>query len=225
MRPLRILLVEDDDAIAAGLVRVEHAQGLAVQRLDRGAPAPGAVDDRVGLVILDLGLPDADGIDICRRLRTAWPGLAILILSARDRELDVVAGLDAGADDYLVKPFRLSELLARVRAHLRRVAEPVAPPGPAPLEAGGVRIDLGARRVWAAGAEVEVRPREFDLLALLVAEAGRVVTRERIMREVWDTAWLGSTKTLDTHVLALRNKLGAAAITTLRGVGYRFEDT
>jgi DNA-binding response OmpR family regulator len=224
MQPLRILLVEDDDAIATGLVRVLDSQGLAVQWLARGAPAPGAVDDRVGLVILDLGLPDADGIDICRRLRTAWPGLAILILSARDRELDVVAGLDVGADDYLVKPFRLSELLARVRAHLRRVAEPAAAPGPAPLEAGDVRVDLGARRVWAAGAEVELRPREFDLLALLVAEAGRVVTRERIMREVWDTEWLGSTKTLDTHVLALRTKLGAAAaITTLRGVGYRFE--
>jgi DNA-binding response OmpR family regulator len=134
MQPLRILLVEDDDAIATGLVRVLDSQGLAVQRLARGAPAPGAVDDRVGLVILDLGLPDADGIDICRRLRTAWPGLAILILSARDRELDVVAGLDAGADDYLVKPFRLSELLARVRAHLRRVGAGPAGPPPPPLD-------------------------------------------------------------------------------------------
>jgi DNA-binding response OmpR family regulator len=225
MQPLRILLVEDDDAIATGLVRVLEGQGLSVQRLARGAPAPAAVDDHVGLVILDLGLPDADGIDICRRLRAAWPALAILILSARDRELDVVSGLDAGADDYLVKPFRLSELLARVRAHLRRVAEPAAPAGPAPLEAGGVRVELGARRVWADGAEVELRPKEFELLALLVSEAGRVVTRERIMREVWDTEWLGSTKTLDTHVLALRTKLAAAApITTLRGVGYRFED-
>jgi DNA-binding response OmpR family regulator len=156
-----------------------------------------------------------DGIDVCRRLRSARPELAILILSARDQELDIVAGLDAGADDYLVKPFRLSELLARIRAHLRRVATP--------LRAGGVVVDEAARRAWADDAELALRPKEFDLLALLVGDAGRVVTRERIMREVWDTEWLGSTKTLDTHILSLRNKLGPDAITTLRGVGYRYE--
>ena len=161
-------------------------------------------------MILDLGLPDIDGIDVCRRLRAARPDLAILILTARDQELDVVAGLDAGADDYLVKPFRLSELLARVRA-------PPAPHAVAaepeerdePLRAGDVAVDRAARRAWRGGEELALRPKEFDLLALLVAEAGRAVTRERIMREVWDTDWLGSTKTLDTHVLALRNKLGA----------------
>jgi DNA-binding response OmpR family regulator len=218
-----ILLVEDDDAIASGLVRVLASQGYGIRHLARGAPALAAVGDDVGLVILDLGLPDIDGIDVCRRLRTARPELAILILTARDHELDVVTGLDAGADDYLIKPFRLSELLARVRAHLRRgvAAEPADPA--APLHAGEVTLDRAARRVWHRGDELALRPKEFDLLALLVTEAGRAVTRERIMREVWDTEWMGSTKTLDTHVLALRHKIGPDAITTLRGVGYRFE--
>jgi DNA-binding response OmpR family regulator len=219
-----ILLVEDDEAIASGLVRVLDSQGHSVRRLSRGGPAPAAAGEEIKLVILDLGLPDTDGIDVCRRLREARPDLAILIVSARDQELDVVAGLDAGADDYLVKPFRLSELLARVRAHLRRAGAIEPPPdGGAPLAAGDLTVDLAARRVFKDGREVALRPKEFDLLALLVTQAGRAVTRERIMREVWDTEWLGSTKTLDMHVLTLRQKVGAEAITTLRGVGYRLE--
>ena len=218
-----ILLVEDDEAIASGLQRVLDSQGYTVSRVARGRPALAAADEGVGLVILDLGLPDVDGIDVCRRLRNARPDLAILIVTARDQELDVVAGLDAGADDYLVKPFRLSELLARVRAHLRRAAASEPDDRDEPLRAGGVVVDRAARRAWCRGEELALRPKEFDLLALLVAEAGRVVTRERIMREVWDTDWMGSTKTLDTHVLALRHKLGPEAITTLRGIGYRFE--
>jgi DNA-binding response OmpR family regulator len=222
-----ILLVEDDEAIASGLVRVFESQGHPIRRLARGGPAPAAVTEDIKLVVLDLGLPDVDGIDVCRRLRRAHPDLAILILSARDQELDVVAGLDAGADDYLVKPFRLSELLARVRAHLRRAAAAGLADGSMvhkTLRANGVTVDLAARRAWRGDTELDLRPKELDLLALLVAEAGRAVTRDRIMREVWDTEWMGSTKTLDTHVLTLRHKLGAAAITTLRGVGYRFED-
>jgi DNA-binding response OmpR family regulator len=223
MRPPAILVVEDDDAIAEGLVRVLDSQGYAVRRLARGRPALTEATDEVGLVVLDLGLPDMDGIDVCRRLRAARPDLAILILSARDQELDVVSGLDAGADDYLVKPFRLSELLARVRAHLRRTASaPEAEPSE-PLRAGEIVVDTAARRAWRGEEELSLRPKEFDLLALLVREGGRAVTRERIMGEVWDTAWLGSTKTLDTHVLTLRQKLGPGAIVTLRGVGYRLE--
>jgi DNA-binding response OmpR family regulator len=221
----RILIVEDDEPIASGLARVLDAQGYGVVRVARGRPALEAAAD-VDLVVLDLGLPDMDGIDVCRRLRMARPELAILILTARDQELDLVAGLDAGADDYLVKPFRLSELLARVRAHLRRVAaaEPVEPT--APLRAGDVTVDLGARRAWRGDVELALRPKELDLLALLVGQAGRAVTRERIMREVWDTDWMGSTKTIDTHVLTLRSKLGEPdPITTLRGVGYRLEAT
>jgi DNA-binding response OmpR family regulator len=216
-----ILLIEDDDGIASGLSRVLDSQGLKVRRLARGSGALEAAVD-AELVILDLGLPDVDGIDVCRKLRRARPDLAILILSARDQELDIVAGLDAGADDYLVKPFRLSELLARVRAHLRRAADASTEPAH-PLTAGAVTVDAGARRAWRGGEELVLRPKEFDLLALLVADAGRAVTRERIMREVWDTDWLGSTKTLDTHVLTLRRKLGSGAITTLRGIGYRFD--
>jgi DNA-binding response OmpR family regulator len=218
-----ILLVEDDDAIASGLVRVLESQGLPVRRLARGAGATAAADASVEVVILDLGLPDIDGIEVCRRLRRARPELSILILSARDQELDIVAGLDAGADDYLVKPFRLSELLARVRAHLRRVAEQKPATVDEPLRAGPVRVDVAARRAWSDEIELALRPKEFDLLALLVGDAGRVVTRERIMREVWNTNWLGSTKTLDTHILSLRGKLAGDAITTLRGIGYRFE--
>jgi DNA-binding response OmpR family regulator len=218
-----ILVVEDDEAIASGLQRVLDSQGYTVSRVARGRPALAAANESVGLVILDLGLPDVDGIDVCRRLRTARPDLAILIVTARDQELDVVAGLDAGADDYLVKPFRLSELLARVRAHLRRTAASEPDERDEPLRAGDVVVDRAARRAWCRGDELALRPKEFDLLALLVAEAGRAVTRERIMRDVWDTEWMGSTKTLDTHVLALRHKLGSDAITTLRGIGYRFE--
>jgi DNA-binding response OmpR family regulator len=218
-----ILVVEDDESIASGLERVLDSQGYAVRRLARGGPALAAADEGVELVILDLGLPDVDGIDVCRRLRAARPDLAILIVTARDQELDVVAGLDAGADDYLVKPFRLSELLARVRAHLRRATAAGPDERGEPLHAGEVVVDRAARRAWCCGDELALRPKEFDLLALLVAEAGRVVTRERIMSEVWDTDWLGSTKTLDTHVLALRHKIGSTAITTLRGIGYRFE--
>jgi DNA-binding response OmpR family regulator len=197
-------VVEDDESIASALTRVLDSQGYDVRRLARGGSAHIAGAD-ADLVILDLGLPDVDGLDVCRKLRRSRPDVGILILTARDQEIDVVSGLDAGADDYLVKPFRLSELLARVRAHLRRTEAADDSAVPEPLRAGGVT------------------PKEFDLLALLVREAGRAVTRERIMREVWDTGWMGSTKTLDTHVLSLRNKIGPDAITTLRGVGYRFE--
>ncbi len=219
-----ILVVEDDEAIASGLVRVLESEGYAVGRVDSGRAALGAAGDEIGLVVLDLGLPDLDGLDVCRRLRAERSDLAILILTARDTELDIVAGLDAGADDYLVKPFRLSELLARVRAHVRRVDSAGARRSDEPLAAGQLRIDLAARRAWEAETELSLRPKEFELLALLVAEAGRVVTRERIMREIWDTEWLGATKTLDTHVLTLRGKLGeASAITTLRGIGYRLD--
>jgi DNA-binding response OmpR family regulator len=219
-----IVVVEDDEAIASGLVRVLDSQGYRVTRSDRGRPALALVTEDVGLVVLDLGLPDIDGLEVCRRLRAARPDLAILILTARDQELDIVSGLDAGADDYLVKPFRLSELLARVRAHLRRALVIASDPVPEPLQAGDLTVDVAARRAWRRGTELELRPKEFELLALLVSESGRVVTRERIMREVWDTEWLGATKTLDTHVGTLRIKLGEPeAITTLRGVGYRLD--
>ncbi len=217
-----ILVVEDDDAIASGLARVLDGQGYAVRRLARGAGAVQAADDGVGLVVLDLGLPDIDGLEVCRRLRAARPDLAILILTAREHEFDVVAGLDAGADDYLVKPFRLAELLARIRSHMRRVNNQAAQPE-LPLQAGELRIDRAARRAWLGAQELVLRPKEFDLLTLFASNPGVALTRQAIMEQVWDTSWVGSTKTLDTHVLGLRNKLGVESITTLRGVGYRFE--
>ncbi len=217
-----ILVIEDDDPIASGLMRVLESHGYAARRLSRGAGAVHAASADIGLVILDLGLPDVDGLDLCRRLRAARPDLAILILTARDNELDVVSGLDAGGDDYLVKPFRLSELLARIRAHQRR-ATTATVAFAEHLQAGELRVDRSARRAWLGAQELALRPKEFDLLALFVANAGIALTRERIMDEVWDTAWIGSTKTLDTHVLGLRNKLGAESIATLRGVGYRFD--
>jgi DNA-binding response OmpR family regulator len=218
----QILVVEDDEAIASGLARVLDTQGFEVVRTGRGAEALERFST-VQLVILDLGLPDIDGITVCRRMRVARPELAILILSARDQELDIVAGLDAGADDYLVKPFRLSELMARVRAHLRRTEQDARTRQDEILEAGPIKIDSAARRAWLDDGELPLRPKEFELLSLLVAEAGRVVTRERIMEDVWQTDWMGSTKTLDTHILTLRQKIGADSIATLRGVGYRLE--
>jgi DNA-binding response OmpR family regulator len=222
MHDRTILVVEDDEAIAAGLVRVLDGQGYTVRRLGRGSGAVREAGQEVGLVILDLGLPDVDGMDVCRRLRAARPDLAILILTARDHELDIVAGLDAGADDYLVKPFRLSELLARIRSHLRR-SSALDTNDRELLELGELRIDRVARRVWLGSEELPMRPKEFDLLTLFALNPDVALTRAHIMESVWETSWLGSTKTLDTHVLALRNKLGPDAIATLRGVGYRFE--
>ena len=197
----RLLLVEDDEAIASGLARVLDGQGYAVRRLARGGRRVRAAEPPVGLVILDLGLPDIDGIEVCRRLRAARPDLAILILTARDQELDVVAGLDAGADDYLVKPFRLSELLARVRAHLRAAAAADARAEPEPL--GGRPASSTAPRAAPGGAARSSRcgPRSSTCSRCWSPTPAARVTRERIMREVWDTDWLGSTKTLDTHVL------------------------
>jgi DNA-binding response OmpR family regulator len=214
----RLLVVEDDDAISEPLVRALTREGHDVELARTGEAALDsiAVDDR-DLVVLDLGLPHMDGLEVCKRLNERRPRPAILILTARSSELDEVLGLDAGADDYLTKPFTLSVLAARVRALLRREAQSAA-------EAGGVRVDPAARRAWLGDAELELSPKEFDLLALLVDRAGEAVRREEIMDRVWDENWFGPTKTLDTHVGWLRRKLGdPALITTVRGVGFRFE--
>jgi DNA-binding response OmpR family regulator len=185
-----------------------------------GAAATALLSDDTALVLLDLGLPDMDGVTVCERLRDARPGVDIVVVSARRDEVDVVLGLDAGADDYVVKPFRLAELLARINARLRRRA--VA----GRVRVGALVVDTSSRRAWVGDDEIDLRPKEFDLLAILAADAGHVVDRDRIMREVWDEHWFGSTKTLDIHVSMLRRKLapfGPPAITTIRGIGYRLD--
>jgi DNA-binding response OmpR family regulator len=218
------MIVEDDDGIRVPLTRALEREGYTVDGVGDGEEAlsrAGRGDDEHDLVIIDVGLPGIDGLEVCRRIRALHPTIPILFLTAQDGELDIVDGLDAGADDYITKPFRVSELLARVRAHLRRRT-------PELTQAGDVRIDPSARRAWHGDEELELSPKEFDLLALLVREAGRVVTRDRIMAEVWDENWFGSTKTLDMHVSWLRRKLHDDAtdpshIVTVRGVGLRFE--
>ena len=223
----RVLVVEDDPTIARHLERALLAQGHEVDVAATGhAGLARAAAWEPDLVLLDLGLPDVDGVEVCRDLRAGGSTAAIVVLTARTEEIDVIVALDAGADDYLTKPVRLAELLARVRAHLRRPRRADGPPDV--LQAGDVTVDLAARRAFRGEAELDLRPKEFDLLALLVGEAGRAVTRDRIMREVWDEHWFGSTKTLDMHISALRRKLGEVdaapdRIVTLRGVGYRYE--
>ncbi|MCU1497625.1 MAG: DNA-binding response regulator [Acidimicrobiales bacterium] len=225
MAAARVLLVEDDPHIGAALLRALVATGYQATWARTGGEGIAAFEQgSVDLVLLDLGLPDQDGLDVCRHLHDVDPLATVVILTARDEELDIVIGLDAGAVDYVTKPFTLAELLARVRAQLRRRSPH---PGPA-VSVGDLRIEGDARRVWIADTEVGLRPKEFDLLERLVRDVGKVVTRGELMADVWDEHWFGSTKTLDFHVAALRRKVdvdGAPSrITTLRGVGYRFED-
>ncbi|WP_425575055.1 response regulator transcription factor [Nocardioides panacisoli] len=227
-----LLVIEDDDGIAVPLVRTLEREGYSVERVATGeAGIDRATRGGLDLVILDLGLPDVDGLDVCRRLRSDGHEAGIMILTARGGELDRVVGLDVGADDYLAKPFALAELLARTRALLRRVTRggPAAEdtPSVAADTTSGLRVDVQARRVWVGDAEVSLTSKEFDLLALLDSERGNVLTRERLMDEVWDENWFGSTKTLDVTVGRLRQKLEDAAapvtIVTVRGVGFRLE--
>jgi DNA-binding response OmpR family regulator len=218
----RLLLAEDDDGIREPLARALAREGYEVDAVADGSDASRlGTANEYALLVLDIGLPGMSGLEVCRRVRREYPRVPIMLLTAEDGEMETVAGLDAGADDYVTKPFRLAELLARVRAQVRR-AEPEL------LRAGDVSVEPSARRAWVGERELDLTPKEYDLLVLLVRNAGQVVVRDRIMEEVWDENWFGSTKTLDMHVSSLRRKLGddAAApvrLTTVRGVGLRFE--
>ena len=220
----RILIVEDDESIGASLQRAFSSDTTTVAWARTAAAAADmARDGSPDLVLLDLGLPDGDGVDVCRVLLAQAPALPIIILTARDTEIDVVVGLDSGAVDYVTKPFRLAELSARVRTHLRRVVHDNDR-----IVVGRLTVDRGARRAIVDGFDVELRAKEFDLLARMAAVAGHALRREALMTDIWDEHWFGSTKTLDVTVSSLRRKLdevspGAVVITTLRGVGYRLE--
>ncbi len=224
----RVLLAEDDASISDPLARALRREGYDVEVREDGPKALDAASSgSADLVVLDLGLPGLDGLEVCRRLRADGHSVPVLILTARADEVDTVVGLDAGADDYVTKPFRLAELLARVRALLRRGGGESVPEVTG-NGVHGVRIDADSRRAWLGERELSLTAKEFDLLRVLLREAGKVVTREQLMREVWDTSWWGSTKTLDMHVSWLRKKLGDDAtkptfITTVRGVGFRFD--
>jgi len=215
---VRILIVEDEDAIAEPLAAGLEREGFDVERVATGQAALAAGEPDV--VLLDLRLPDLDGYAVCRELRSRSPGVAIIMVTAKGEEFDRVLGLELGADDYIVKPFGFRELVARIRAVTRRSA-PRADER-LRLTAGPLAVDLRTRRVRLEGQEVELTPKEFDLLALLLSDPGAVVSRQRILEQVWDTHWYGPTKTIDVHVASLRRKLGDPLwVETVRGVGFR----
>lgn len=223
-----LLLVEDDVRISQPLARMLRAEGFDVRHCDTGETALNAVTEALpDLVLLDLSLPDIDGLEICRRLRALHPTLPIVMLTARNEEVEVVVGLDAGADDYITKPFRVAELTARIRARLR--ASQAGGPAMHDVDhVGQLRVDRAARRAWFGDDELGLSPKEFDLLVLLATHHGETLRREAIMTEVWDENWWGSTRTLDTHVATLRRKIGDTSdpperIITVRGIGFRYE--
>jgi DNA-binding response OmpR family regulator len=213
---MKLLLVEDEDSIAEPLAEGLRREGFAVERVATGAAAMEAAEPDV--VLLDVGLPDTDGFSLCRALRSR-SDVPIIMVTAKGEEIDRVVGLEVGADDYIVKPFGFRELVARIRAVTRRTA---ARPVRSAVELGPLAVDTRSRRVTVDGREVDLSPKEFDLLALLTSDPGAVVSRKQIFQEVWDTTWFGSTKTIDVHMAALRKKLGDPAwIETVRGVGFR----
>jgi two-component system, OmpR family, response regulator RegX3 len=226
--PLRILFVEDEPSIAEPFSHALARAGFATTTVGTAAEALAAAE-RVApdLVLLDLMLPDGDGREVCRELRRRGD-VPIVMLTARGTESDRVVGLELGADDYVVKPFSGVEVIARIRAVLRRTGRVREDePTPAILRAGALEIDTGARRARLDGEELQLARKELDLLMRLMRDAGKVVTREDLMAEVWDANWFGSTKTLDVHIGWLRRKLGddptdPRFIHTVRGIGFRF---
>ena len=221
--PLRVLVVDDEPAIRRFLRAGLSSQGYVVSELEEGQPAVDvARRNGTDLIVLDLGLPDIDGIEVCRRLRQACDA-AIIIVTARGEETDRVLALDEGADDYLIKPFGLQELLARIRAVLRRSKQPAGQPQV--LQHGPLTVDLRTHKVSVNGSQIAVTPKEFAILECLASDPGRVVSRQEMLERAWDEHWYGPTKVLDVHMAALRKKLGdPGLIETVYGHGFRLAD-
>ena len=226
----RVLVVEDEEDIAFPLVRTLEREGYTVTWVMDGEAALAQLQkEQEDVVILDLGLPDMDGLEVCRKARDAGYEGAIMIVTTRGGELDRVVGLDYGADDYLAKPFGLAELQARVRALLRRTGSSGAAGDEADPEVDpdALRIDVAARRVYAGSEEISLTGKEFEVLNILAANRDKVVSRGRLMADVWDENWYGSTKTLDVTIGRLRQKLESVGVTervvAVRGVGFRLE--
>ncbi|HET9138705.1 response regulator transcription factor [Actinophytocola sp.] len=215
-----VLVVEDDPAIADLVCRYLRRDGFGVQVETDGRGALAAVRRlRPVAVVLDVGLPVLDGIEVCRTMRTGGDWTPVLFVTARDDEVDRVLGLELGADDYVTKPFSPRELVARIRTVLRRAGGEPAAGGT--LEVGRTRLDLGARRVWSGDAEVALTSTEFDLLAHLMRRPGQVFERAQLLSAVWGYSAAAGTRTVDVHIAALRSKLGEGSpIRTVRGVGY-----
>jgi DNA-binding response OmpR family regulator len=223
MSDRRVLVVEDERTIAEAVAARLRAEGFAVDIADDG-PSALAAAHRLApdLVVLDIMLPGLDGLEVCRRIQADRP-VPVIMLTARDDETDLLVGLAVGADDYLTKPFSLRELAARVHALLRRMDKVVAGRDQRPLVVGNLEINQAERRVRRAGAEVHLTPTEFDLLVHLASRPRTVLPRERLLSEVWGWADASGTRTVDSHVKALRRKLGADVIRTVHGVGYALE--
>jgi len=218
---MRVLLVEDDGSIAESLVSGLERERFEVTWVTTGQGALAACSDAIDVVLLDLGLPDMDGLDVCRSIRQRSE-VPIIVLTARDTETDRVVGLELGADDYLGKPFGFRELLARIRAVLRRRAPQEASGTPDLLTCDGVTVDVRTHEARVDDRLIDLTPKEFELLAHLLDDPGAVHPRQRILEEVWDRNWFGPTKTLDVHIASLRRKLGdPSLIETVRGVGFR----
>jgi two-component system, OmpR family, response regulator RegX3 len=222
----KVLFVEDEASISGPFSKALAREGFEPVVAATAARALELADQiEPDIVLLDLTLPDGDGRDVCRALRRR-SNVPIVMLTARGTETDRIVGLELGADDYVVKPFSGAEVIARIRAILRR-ATPEATDTPEPVSVGALDVDIAARRVHLNGEELQLSRKEFDLLAELIRHAGRVVTREQLMDRVWDENWFGSTKTLDVHIRWLRQKLGddpsePQYLHTVRGVGFRF---
>lgn len=225
----RVLIAEEDRIVSETLAEALRREGYEVEVQQNGnAVLEVASRNEADLLVIDLNLPGMDGLEITRALRARGNDVPVLAVGARAEEVDIVVGLDAGADDYVAKPFRLAELLARVRALLRRRTSSNNHES-AEIKVGDVVVNAAARRAWKGEEELTLTAKEFDLLHALIKDAGKVVTRDQLMTDVWQASWWSSTKTLDMHISWLRRKLHDDAlhptlITTVRGVGFRYEN-